>query len=130
MSFQVSRRVLLGIVLVLFLGGPTPGAVGDCSEDEGASVAAPDWCFEKGGLVCERRAAMTPPGPDNDAAKEECYRSLDVSCPGSTWPLDCVPPTRMLANACIAALSNTDRLSEPESAIVECQVATLCGGGG
>lgn len=130
MKWNASRRVLLGIVLVLFLGGPTPGAVGDCGDDEGAFVTAPDWCFEKGDLLCDRRWAMsTEPEAVRDAALRMCKESLNTSCPGATWDSGCTPPTRMLANACLNALADSSRLSQPESEIAECDVTLLCGGG-
>lgn len=125
-SFLVPGRVLLGIVLVLLLGGPTPGAVGDCSDDEGAFVPASDWCFEKEAWLCERRRAQ---GTYTDAERDNCLELLNTSCPGRTWPDGCTPPTEQTTRACIAALMSVDRLGEAEADIVECKSEIICGGG-
>jgi hypothetical protein len=118
--------VLLGIVLVLLLGGPAPGAVGSCEDDEGSFVPADEWCAEKGTWTCQRRWAQ---GTLTNEERDACIETVRDTGPGSTWPADCTPPSRQKADACIGALMSVDRLDEDEASIIECRTETLCSGG-
>ncbi len=114
----------MGVLLVLLLGGPTPGAVGSCSDNDEV-IGAVEWCVEKEGWICERRGAQ---GTYDDDEVDACLRGVEPSCQGRTWPPDCVPLTRRVAQACIDALGSIDRLGTAEGDLEECKLETLCGG--
>lgn len=126
MKWNGAWRLLTGIALVLVLGGPAPGSVGSCDE-ENPFVDAVEWCVEKNGWLCQRRWAR---GELDDAERDMCLTQVQPMCQGATWGADCpMPPAKIQTNACVAALASVERLDEPADSIVECQLSTLCGGG-
>jgi len=118
------RSLGLGALLALVLGGPTPGSVGSCDQDA-QTANAEQFCRARKDLACQRRYAR---GEIDQAAEMACRAGVDAECVGAAWPADCdPPPTTVQTRACIAALANSERLSEAENAIPECLTSTLCG---
>lgn len=117
MRCSASSRVVAGIALFLVLGGPAPGSVGSCGEED-MGVSAEEWCRTKNAWICERRWARNEL---TDEQKAQCRAEIPALCSGATWPADCMPPTRRATEACEGALSDRDRLDEDPSSMPECQ---------
>ena len=138
-------RVVVGVVLFLALGGPSPGAVGAC-DGEVATIDPEQFCVNRGARQCDRDRARAmgelPPAPapcpDNpDTPLNEadpatcawlyCRDQLRTRCSGTTDWSDCAPPPSVAtANACLFALESFDRLNEPTGAIPECRPEVIC----
>lgn len=114
---RASLRVLAGIALVIVLGGPAPGSVGACGEED-VGVSAEQWCRTKNTWICERRWAR---GEITDDEKAQCRADIPGICSGATWPADCVPPTRRETESCEAALGDPTRLDESPDSMPECR---------
>ncbi|MBW2461531.1 MAG: hypothetical protein JRH11_07780 [Deltaproteobacteria bacterium] len=108
----MNRRPLwlavVGVVLFLFLGGPTPGSVGDCAAGE--SFADPvEHCQNKLAWTCARRSARGDISPAENMA---CLSRVPIECAPANWPPGCTP-SQQESDACIAALMNPDTLGTP-----------------
>ena len=120
------RRALVGVALFAWLGGPTPGSIGSCSES--TTVTDPEqFCLDQHALFCERdfRAERI-----DDGEYDTCLEDVQGECLGFTWnPATCdPPPTRIETDACISALRSEERLELKNSMILECQFKALCDG--
>jgi hypothetical protein len=121
---RVALRASAGVVLLLALGGPTPGYVGNCSG--GGTPAGVDpvaFCTNKRTYICAR---------DNYAGRidmnqyNQCRAMIDSVCAGFSFG-SCAP-TQSQAQACIDALADPMRVGTPDSMIPECSSTALCGG--
>jgi hypothetical protein len=120
---MTAKRALWALGLFLLCGGPTPGAVGDCTGDTGdepADLAA--YCQEKNELICVRRALRDD---ISQSESDDCRREVISACMRSSWAGDCRPTMRQ-TDACLNALYDRETLETPEDEIVECQRASLC----
>jgi hypothetical protein len=131
----VLARAGMCALLLLVLGGPTPGAVGACGGDELDGEADLDsYCAEREQLVCVRQALRRE---ISTGARDDCRRRAIADCMNRSWAPDCRPTERQ-TRACLNALSSTDTLDTPEDELEECQSEALCnaaprgeaGGGG
>ena len=120
---MTAKRALVALGLFLLLGGPTPGAVGDCSGDEGNKPAdLQAYCVEKNELICVRRAERNE---ISRSESDDCRREVIDACNRSSWAGDCRPTVRQ-TEACLNALYDRETLQTPEDEIEECQRASLC----
>jgi hypothetical protein len=120
---MTAKRTLWALGLFLLLGGPTPGAVGDCQGDHGDDAAdLTDYCIEKNELICVRRAYRNE---ISRSESDDCRRDAIDACMRSSWAGDCRPTVRQ-TEACLNALYDRDTVDTPEDEIVECQRASLC----
>lgn len=108
----MNRRPLwlavVGVLLFLFLGGPTPGSIGDCGAGE--SFAKPvEHCQKKKAWTCARRSARGDISPAENTA---CLSNVSIVCAPANWPVGCLP-SQQQSDACIAALMNADTLGTP-----------------
>ncbi len=117
-------RVPLGVALLLVLGGPAPGSVGNCNDGiRGEPSADPmTHCTLLGAWVCARMAGRGEITSDESAACAETKRAM---CQGINWPMGC-SPTQAQSDNCIRALQNAGRLSEPDPPMgfPECALCT------
>lgn len=135
-------RVVVGVVLFLALGGPSPGAVGACDGDI-STVDADQFCANRKARECNRGRARgelpAAPAPCTDdpvtpvnesevqvCAWQYCLGRVPSDCTGQTWDRCATPPSVATANACLSALENPDRVGEPTNAIPECSVDVIC----
>jgi hypothetical protein len=115
---------LASLLLVLLLGGPTPGAVGSCS-GEGKLDAFADlqsFCKEREQLECVRRALRKELTTQQ---RDDCRRAAIMDCEQRSWAPGCHPTERQ-ADACLNALRSLDTLSTKEKDIAECNQQALC----
>lgn len=121
------RRVLLrlgaGVVILLALGGPTPGYVGTCSTDTPAVVDPEQFCVDRKSSECARDRVA---GRTDEATYNACANMIESQCTGATWTNGCAPSPQ-LAGACISALRDMSRLATLNAMIEECYQETLCG---
>jgi hypothetical protein len=111
------------VALALLLGGPTPGAVGECKGDDGEELADLEtYCVEREDLMCVRQAER---GDLSEVATIECRQEGRAACDQRTWSPDCWP-TKRQAEACLRALRSRDTLDTPDDEIEECSVDVLC----
>ncbi len=111
-------------VLGLAIGGPAPGYVGNCSTDGGPGpVDRVQFCTNKEAYACARDLAF---GRIDMTQYNVCSSRIDSMCAGFNFPPGC-SPSQALANACISAVSDANRISTPTDMLVECQSTTLCG---
>jgi hypothetical protein len=111
-------------MLVLLLGGPTPGAVGSCT-GEGKLDAFADlasFCKESEQLKCVRRALRKELTTQQ---RDDCRRAAITDCEQRSWAPGCHPTERQ-ARACLNALRSLDTLSTKEKDIAECNQRALC----
>lgn len=116
------RRVGAGLLLFLLLGGPSPGAVGECGADVRNEAADEEefcrdfleWIFIR---AAERQEI-------DDTLRDDCRRQLPQICEGSRLPR-CSPTIRQ-ADACINALSAAETLETPFYLLPECERSQLC----
>jgi len=121
----IAARVALGAVLILVLGGPSPGSVGGCTDDP-TFANAEAFCIDKNEWICQRRWARAE---IDDAQRNSCLDMVPGMCLGTTWPTDCdPPPTVSQTGACIDRLRSASQVETPVSEIPECQLDFLCGG--
>ena len=108
--------------LALFLGGPTPGSVGGCSDD--AQFAEPGWfCSKKDEWECLRaeQRCMRDGMPDCVETRNLCIS--EINCAGFNWPVNCEPlPSKMRAQACIDQLMIIGNIDVPIGDIPECDL--------
>jgi hypothetical protein len=122
------RRELLvragfGVLLVLVLGGPTPGAVGSCGNDSLSGQAdLQSYCSEREQLVCVRRNLRRE---ITDGERDECRLAAIQQCASRSWAPECRPTERQ-ARACLNALSALETVRTPENKIMECSTKALC----
>jgi hypothetical protein len=116
-------RLLAAFLLLLLLGGPSPGAVGSCEERRRLAELRP-YCEEREQLVCWRRYLRGELG-GGEREVNECRATAISRCQNRYWPPDCRPSERQ-TDACLNALRSYDTLDIPESEIAECSVETLC----
>jgi len=137
------RRVVVGVVLFLALGGPSPGAVGAC-EGEISTVEPVQFCVNRKVRECNRDLArgVLPAAPTlctddpgtttvneadpGDCAREYCRSLVSTACNGQTWDRCAPPPSVATANACLSALEDVARVGEASSAIPECNPDVIC----
>ncbi len=108
MNRRVFESAMVGTLLFLFLGGPTPGSVGSCTE--GTSIADPvQHCQDKEAWTCARRRARGDLA--SDAEEMACISRITATCSGASWPVGC-EPTQQQSDACIAAMSDGSTLGD------------------
>jgi hypothetical protein len=105
------------------LGGPTPGAVGSCGEEDEFVELVP-YCEEREQLICYRQY-LRDELAGGDRGLEECRLDAIDACQNRRWAPGCRPTERQ-ARACINALSAVDTLDTPVSEIEECGDQALC----
>jgi len=111
-------------VLALAIGGPTPGYVGNCDPSgSGGSVDRVQFCTDKSTYACARDRLF---GRTTQEQYNTCQMQIDSMCHGFNFPSGC-SPTRQLADACINAVSDANRIATPTDALPECMSSTLCG---
>jgi hypothetical protein len=116
-------RAGFSVLLMLVLGGPTPGAVGSCGTDDLAGFAdIQRYCAQREQLVCVRRNLRKE---ITNGQRDECRRAALKQCASRSWAPEC-HPTEREARACINALSDLDTLKTPEDKIHECSTKALC----
>jgi len=113
--------------IALFLGlttcASTPGHITGCSTGSAPGANAVGFCRDKETRICARIFAV-----DNDAAAHaECVSRIDGMCAGNSWPVGCAP-TQATVNACLDALVDPARITDPPESLAEC--AAICGGSG
>jgi hypothetical protein len=114
-------RVLFAVLVLLILGGPTPGAVGSCdAEDSDADLYA--FCRSREELTCWRRGLRREL---TENAVNQCRVDAVAKCQQSSWAPGC-KPTQRQADACINALRAMDTLQTKESKIAECKQKSIC----
>ncbi|MDH5671684.1 MAG: hypothetical protein OEZ06_06015 [Myxococcales bacterium] len=116
------RRAALGLGLLAFLGGPTPGAVGSCDEDLDGFVDLREYCKEREELVCVRRWLRKEL---TDEARDDCRREALSLCERRVWRPDCRPTERQ-ARACLNALRAKGTVKTPEDELETCNREALC----
>ncbi|MGD8859655.1 MAG: hypothetical protein PVI30_06575 [Myxococcales bacterium] len=121
-SWRRIPRPLWAALLFLFLGGPTPGAVGSCDADPDGFADLQAYCQQREELVCVRRSLRKE---ITIGEREECRRRAIALCAQRTWAPDCRPTERQ-ARACINALFARDTLYTPEDELEECNTEALC----
>ncbi len=115
---MTERRIMylvLAAGLFLLLGGPSPGAVGGCSEEDDSADAA-EFCVERKAWECARARAR---GEIDAAGEQTCRGRINMQCAGAQWACE-VPPSTRQTDACINALSDPSRLNESSASIREC----------
>jgi len=136
-------HVVVGVVLFLALGGPSPGAVGAC-DGEIATVEPRQFCNNRRLRECDRDRARgdlrlapapctdDPATPTNEAepqncASQFCRAQIPTQCNVFDWSGCAPPPSVATANACLSALQDIDRLlGERTDAIPECRMDVIC----
>lgn len=122
-SFRgLALRVCAGVVLVLGLGGPSPGHTGGCSSS--SAVDPVQFCSMKETYVCARECMTGRYTVDMCTVMCGTSEAIAARCAGSTFIPGC-EPTQVAASACIEALRAADRLGTPSNLIPECN---FCGG--
>lgn len=118
------RRSASCAALFLLLGGPTPGAVGSCGDDELARPAEfKSYCLEREQLICVRRGMRRE---ISTAAEHECRWDAIAFCDAvDDWNPRC-HPTERVTRACLNALRSLDTLQTPEHELEECGSEALC----
>jgi hypothetical protein len=122
---RIAIRLGAGVIILLALGGPTPGYVGTCDASGGSTVADPaQFCTSRKTWECARdyAAHRIDMGMYN-----ACALGIDAACAGFNWTPGCAPSPQ-LADACISALSDMSRVGTPTPMIEECYTESLCGG--
>ena len=140
------RRALAGALLLLGLGGPSPGAVGSCG-GELSTVDAVQFCANRRVAECNRGRARgdaqaAPPTPcaDDPATPENeadpticnwryCLEQVPSRCSMASWAGCNPPPSQAVAEACLLALTSFDRLAQPTAEIAECNIEIICPSG-
>jgi hypothetical protein len=140
------RRAFVGALLLLALGGPSPGAVGSCGGE--ISTADPvQFCANRRVAECSRalaRGDALPPAPtpcvdDPATAYNEseppvcnwvfCVQQVPNRCSMASWAGCNPPPTQAIADDCLAALTSVERLPQPTAEIAECNLDVICPSG-
>lgn len=128
LAVRVLLRVAAGVVLVLGLGGPSPGYLGGCGSGT-AGVDPVQFCVDKEVYVCARECGTgryTPEtctgGPTVECGSD-AYREMNIRrrCAGATFLPGC-SPTQAQAGACIAVLMDPGLLSTPSRDFAECNL--------
>ena len=119
---RLLRRALIVVGLSLLVG-PTPGAVGSCSGEDGLDEPASlrGYCREREELVCVRghlRREYTA------EAQDDCRRDAIDRCATRFWYDSCRPTVRQ-TEACLIALRLVDTLESTVDEIDECNTAAL-----
>jgi hypothetical protein len=116
-------RAGFGVLLMLLLGGPTPGAVGSCGSDDLSGLAdIQRYCAQREQLVCVRRNLRKE---ITNGERDDCRRAALKQCSSRSWAPEC-HPTEREARACLNALSDLDTVKTPEDEISECSTKALC----
>jgi hypothetical protein len=124
-------RLFLGISLIFFLAGPTPGAVGSCSKDDKVldAAAIPKYCKKIALYLCAREYTRSDK-KDADSAKYELCAQNASSINSTMWcpsSYECPRATKRPWDACIRALQSTTTLDKKNLAeIPECRLKRLC----
>lgn len=107
-----------------FILAPTPGNVGGCT-DEGGLSDAEQFCVDRDALYCARDFRK---GFIDEEAYDACLADVEMGCFGFAWnPEVCdPPPTQRRVDACVNALRSVEKLSIPNTMVLECQVQVLC----
>lgn len=113
-----------GLMLLLGLAAPTPGAVGSCGGDRSLDELAnlDRYCKEREQLVCVRRGLRKE---ISLAKTNDCRRTAIKQCELRSWSPGCAPTQRQ-TRACLNALRSIDTLQTPEDQISECNARALC----
>lgn len=122
---KLALRLSALVVMTLPIVGPTPGYVGNCSGGGSATpVNRVQFCTNKEAYACARDFSA---GRIDGTQYNVCSMHVDSTCRGFNWPDGC-SPSQQLADACIDAVSDANRVSTPTEMLPECQSSTLCGG--
>jgi len=111
------------VVMTLPIVGPTPGYVGNCSGGGAPAVDRVQFCTDKETYACARDFTA---GRIDGTQYSVCMMHIDTTCAGFNWPDGC-SPSKQLADACIDAVSDANRISTPTNMLTECDSTTLCG---
>lgn len=121
---RASLRVAFGVLLLLALAAPTPGAVGSCGGEQGLDDFAnlDSYCKQRDQLVCVRRQLRK-----ELSLKEtnDCRLSAIERCQLRSWSPGCHPTNRQ-TQACLNALRSIDTLDTKEDHLEECNSKALC----
>jgi hypothetical protein len=125
---RVVRRLVLGALAFVVLGGPSPGFVGSCDPSIAGSPDAYRYCTDRSGLICSRELES---GRIDEAQFLACYDAIRPFCETRRNWSGCVP-TAAAVEACLNALRDASRFGLSCSAvsceIVECN--DLCASAG
>lgn len=122
---KVAVRLIVALIAMLALGGPSPGHVGSC---DGSAERTPyaDFCAARNTANCERDIQA---GRIDGAGYRACSANVLVGCDGGNYApcngVDTAPSTTQ-TDACIGALRDTPRFGLLESQLGECR---FCPGG-
>lgn len=105
-----------GVGVVLDAGGGDGATL-----DSGAELSAAQFCSETKYWTATRDYAR---GEITEAQRDAMIASIESTCVHATFA-DCTP-TQARLEACIAALTNVDRLGEATDSISECTDDALC----
>ena len=126
MRSRVVLRLVAGALLLIGLGGPSPGYVGGC--DSGPRTADPfQFCVSKETYVCARECAVGRYTPEMCSALCGSNDAIVGRCAGFNWIPGCAP-SESQTGVCIDALADSSRIGTPSNEIIECQ--NLCAGAG
>ena len=120
MTIPLLARMGLAGIALLFLAGPSQGAVGSCSNKTDPLSAPADaqaYCSEREQLVCLRRYER---GELNYPDREDCRRKAVAICQTREFLPGCVPTEREV-RACLNALHSRSTLDRDVSEIKECR---------
>ncbi len=116
-------RAAAGTVILLALGGPTPGYIGSC-DASGPRVADPaQFCVDRRQAECARDYYGMRISADMYNA---CAMTIESSCAGFNWTAGCSPSPET-AGACVSALREMSRVGTATAMIPECYMESLCG---
>lgn len=120
---KMMLRLAALVVMALPIVGPTPGYVGNCSGSAATPVNPTQFCTDKNTYVCARDLAA---GRIDMTQYNVCSMHIDSMCLGFNWPDGC-SPSKQLADACIDAVSDGNRIATTTDMLTECSQTTLCG---
>lgn len=119
-------RVLAGAILLLALGGPSPGHVGSC-DGSGELADAAMFCEAYRTYYCARElnGGRLPLAEYPACIQRTGMGGPYTYCTGFSFMTGCEPSQRS-ADACIRALEQATDVSIPTGNIAQCD---FCGGG-
>jgi hypothetical protein len=122
---RLVARILVGGMLVLALGGPSPGHVGSC-DGSGELADAAMFCEAYRTYYCARElSGGRLPAAEYAACTQRTGPTGPYTyCTGFSFMTGCEPSQRS-ADSCIRALDQTE-VSIPTGNIAQCD---FCGGG-